>query len=163
MKILFANIPIAVGPDFGGFAAVKGFKPKGKGNSQKAGWMRAPYDTIFTRANRVITLSGTVEPPPLPTLEEALLAMENLYGSLPDQGDLVKMVGASLVTYPNAHLDSFDSVDDVNGEAYAFKLTFSAGKPTSYDPETESSDVITDPGGAAITDPSGQPITDPPS
>lgn len=159
MKILFANIPIAVGPDFNGFDAVTGFKPKGKSNNQKAGWMRAPYDTIFPRGNRTITLTGMVQPTPAPTLEQAMLVLENLYGTLPDQGDLVKMVGASAVTYPAAVLESFEAVENVNGIAYAFKLTFLAGKPSSLDEETDT--TITDPGGAPITDPSGVPLTDP--
>jgi len=160
MKILFANIPIAVGPDFDGFDAVTGFKPKGKGTSQKGGFIRAPYDKLFARGNRVNTLTGTVQPTPKASLDDAMLALETLYGSLPDQGDLVKLTsGGASVTYPNALLDSFEPVEDVNGIAYAFRLTFLAGKPTSYDPDTDT--AITDPGGALIADPSGVPLTDP--
>jgi len=134
MKITFAGNLIASEPPEGGTHAVTGFKPKAKTNVIYPKYLRAEYDTPIPRGNRVTTLTGTITPSPAPTLEAAMLALEALYGSLPESGDLVKTINGNTVTYPGAVLESFEAMEDVNGVSYGYRLTFLAGQPSAYAP-----------------------------
>jgi len=134
MKITYNGVVIAAEPPDGGTDAVTGFKPKAKTNVFDPKFLRAAYDTPIPRGNRVITLTGTITPSPSPTLEAAMLALEMLYGSLPESGDLVKTINGNTVTYPAAVLETFVALEDRNGVSIGYQLTFIAGAPSVATP-----------------------------
>ena len=128
MQITFAGTIIAQEPDFGGFDAVTGFVPKGKGSTEWQGALRAEDDTPFARSNRRRTVGGKIIFPPQSTLAEAMLLRSTEYNNLPDAGSLSLQVGNIITTFANAVLDTHEALEDQQGEAVGFQLSFSVGR-----------------------------------
>jgi hypothetical protein len=155
MKITFASIPIATGPDFGGFDAVTGFsRPEGTQELQWAEGLRASDATPLARGNRKQTLKGTILLAPAADLDDAMISRGMMFTTLPQTGGLLLQTAEQILSYANAVLQSYKTMENANGIAIGYEVVFAVGAPTAI----EASE-ITNIGGAPITNIDGAPIT----
>ena len=87
-----------------------------------------------------MTLVGTIAPAPAQTLAARMQELETWYGSVPDQGDLVKTVDGESITYPDACLEIFRALKKpITGVAYGYELTSSWDNPRLARPQAQDS------------------------
>jgi hypothetical protein len=154
MQITFAGTLIAKEFPEGGFDAVQGFsKPRGSAAVQWVKPIRARSSRPKNRNNAEQYINGTVTRSPSPTLADAMTARGIMFQSLLDLvGPLVFTIGTVELSYRYAALKEYDTVENADGVAVGFKLTFAVGEAE------ETNLALATEGGISLETESGQII-----
>ena len=130
MQILYGGIQIALERPQG-TDGVLGFQvPKGTQNVQWIEALRGADAYPVARGNRKRTVTGSIFPAPLATLDAAMLAREQFYELLPLSGPLVLAEGTTITTFAQAVLQDIDMVEEVTaGVSFGLKFIFVTGAP----------------------------------